>query len=116
MSKPSANYETVERFMSAAACALEAGDYATAERKAVAAQAIMVALPTSQAKTGYAGGSMTYNPEHINEFLANVRRLRADAAAEANEDTGGLVFMPIRMTAARCGADRTATGGSCGCY
>lgn len=97
-----ADFASVETLMSEASTAILAADYATAETKAVAAQALLMALPSIQMKSGFAGGAMHYTPENINEFLKNVRRLAANANAAANAHSGGMVLMPLEMASARC--------------
>ncbi|MEZ6097248.1 MAG: hypothetical protein R3C03_23995 [Pirellulaceae bacterium] len=100
-----ATLDDVSTLMSEANTALGSGDYDTAELKAVSAQGLLAALPNQAAKSGFAGGSQGFRHETINEFLENVRKLRARAVQRANAASGGIVMMPIEMRKAGCNAE-----------
>lgn len=70
----------VSTYMANAAQALLDADYAGALRYGRAAQALLVAIPASERDTM----RLEYNPEAIRNFLAEVRRAQAEAAAAAS--------------------------------
>jgi hypothetical protein len=77
----------VETLMSAAATAIEAGDYATALAKALAAQARLAAIPDSGWREG---PSMKWRPESIQNFI--------DSARRSQTATGGVQRTKIQYT------------------
>ena len=93
--------DQVETLMTEATTALGNADYDTAENKAVAAQGLLSAIPVQAAKSGFAGGSQGFRHETINEFIDNIRKLRARAVQRANAANGGLVLLPLSMRSAR---------------
>lgn len=97
----SASLDQVETLMTEANAALGAGDYDTAELKAVSAQGLLSAIPNQAAKQGFAGGSQGFRHETIGEFIENIRRLRARAALRANASSGGLGLLPLSLRPAR---------------
>jgi len=66
----------ISTYMTAAATAVAAGDYATAIVQALAAQALVVGLPSQMSKGQGGGGtqSMGWNFEAISKFILDVRR------------------------------------------
>ncbi len=62
----------VNTLMSAASTAIQAGDYATAITKALAAQALLAAIPEAESG-GQDGSRAKYSPEAIENFIANAR-------------------------------------------
>jgi hypothetical protein len=88
--------------MSEASAALAASDFYTAELKAVSAQGMLACLPQTAAKSGFAGGSQGFRHETIDEFLKNVRMLRAAASVKSAQSSGGLQIMPLQFRRAGC--------------
>ena len=83
--------------MQAAVAAIEAGDYTTAERKAVAALGLVGALPKIATKSGEAGSSIEWTHESITELIKSIRSLRANTPSAAMAGSGGLVLMPLQF-------------------
>ena len=81
----------VQTLMTAAATAIEAGDYATALTKALAAQAHLAAIPDSGWRDGAA---MKWRPESIQNFI--------DSARQGESGAGGIQRTKIQY--ARTGA------------
>lgn len=92
-------YADIETRMTAAVTALDASDYATAIVNATAAQALLAIIPDSE-KRSHAGGSMTFDREGIERFIAQVRKLQRDATAD--NGTGGIESVPIVFGSANC--------------
>lgn len=77
----------------AAIAALDAGDYDTAIRKAIAVKLRLATTPDSTQGSGAAATSLAWaNAAAIDDFVANCRRLQVQAAAAAS---GG----PFRQSA-----------------
>jgi hypothetical protein len=70
----------VKTLCDAASTAIESADWATAERKLLAAKAILVGLPN----TGAAGASIQYERQSIDSLLAMVRQNQAMGSVDAN--------------------------------
>ncbi len=69
--------------MAHAEAAIGAGNYDDAENYAIRAQALIAARP-KMAKGGIAGVSVEYDPQQIENFLVQVRKLRGRVAIAAN--------------------------------
>jgi len=72
---------SIETLMTEAIVALDAGDYPTAERKALACQGRLALLPDSERSGGSGGGDqkLSWIRQSINDFITNVRRMSSAA-------------------------------------
>lgn len=68
----------VNTLMTAASVAVQALDYATAINKALAAQALLAALPDTEI-AGRQGSKMEWRPQSIQDFIDSARQSRTGA-------------------------------------
>ncbi|HUX15995.1 MAG TPA: hypothetical protein VMW52_05950 [Phycisphaerae bacterium] len=86
-------FELLTARRDAALAALDAGDYAAALSNAVAAQAILAAIPDSE-HGGRGASAMQWGRDAIDQFIRNVRQLQK----EAGLDEAGRAVAGIRRT------------------
>lgn len=89
-----ASAASVNTLMDAAVAALEAGDYATALTKLMAAKASLAAIPDSSK----AGESLNYDRGSIDELIRQVRQQQTAASVSAN----GISTARVTYTRASC--------------
>ena len=82
----------VNSAMDAAVAALRAGDYATAEIEAIAAQGLLNCLPTASRTGGQLESELRYTAADINAFVQQVRLSRQQTRVTA---AGGLTHTPV---------------------
>jgi hypothetical protein len=89
-------FESIKILMAAASAAVEAGNYALARSKAVAASALMIGIPDSEHSVSGGATGYTWAREAIDGLMGQLSVLENQAAIAAGAQSGGILSTKIR--------------------